>query len=259
MPNTPVRATAEGMPEVNRRRLLLGLAAASTAAATIRVSAAVNPAQTENPRLIELGDSLQALEAACLVARDKVHAIEAYWGPRWPKTPAALLGEGNEVDRDFQGYPIYQRGRPMIQQTYASPDDISWFLHRARRIVRGRTVDRRTILGGGRPEWEQELARLRRLQPIAKRHEARRARIMKQSGYKAAKTAREIAMRNLGDAVSEAVALPAGGMAGVMIKAQALAAWGRYADALWNMSYPGALTWASDMARSVLKVAEAQS
>jgi hypothetical protein len=82
---------------------------------------------------------------------------------------------------------------------------------------------------------------------------------MKQSGYKASKTAREIAMRNLGDAVSEAVALPAVGMAGVMIKAQALAAWGRYADALWNMSYPGALTWGSDMARSVLKVAEAQS
>ncbi|MCF6111303.1 hypothetical protein [Mesorhizobium muleiense] len=33
MPNTHVRAAAEGMPDVNRRRLLLGLAAASTAAA----------------------------------------------------------------------------------------------------------------------------------------------------------------------------------------------------------------------------------
>lgn len=33
MPNTHVRAAAEGMPDVNRRRLLLGLAAVSTAAA----------------------------------------------------------------------------------------------------------------------------------------------------------------------------------------------------------------------------------
>ncbi|MCF6112369.1 hypothetical protein [Mesorhizobium muleiense] len=32
MPNTTVRAAAEGMPDVNRRRLLLGLAAGSTAA-----------------------------------------------------------------------------------------------------------------------------------------------------------------------------------------------------------------------------------
>ncbi|RUV75894.1 MAG: hypothetical protein EOR30_17245 [Mesorhizobium sp.] len=32
MPNTTVRAAAEGMPDINRRRLLLGLAAGSTAA-----------------------------------------------------------------------------------------------------------------------------------------------------------------------------------------------------------------------------------
>lgn len=255
MPNTSVRAAAEGMPDINRRRLLLGLAAASTAAATINVAAAVNPASSESPRLIELGDSLHALEAACLKARDKVYAIEADWAPRWPKTPAALLGEGDEIDRDFKGYAINEPGSPLRHQRYASGRDIDWRVDNARRIVRGRTIDRRNIRGGGRAEWEQELARLRRLQPIAKRHDARRARIMKQSGYKAAKTAREIAMRNLGDLVSEAVSLPATGMAGVMIKAQALAAWGRFADALWNMSYPGALTWGSDFAGSVLRMA----
>ena len=257
MPNTTVRAAAEGMPEINRRRLLLGLAAASTAAASLSIPAATAP--LENPRLIELGDKLEALEAACLSARDKVYAIEAHWAPRWPKTPAALLGEGTEIDRDFQGYAIHERGRPMIHQTYGSTHDIGWRLENARRIVRGRTIDKRKIRGAGRAEWEQELARLRRLQPIAKLHEARRTRVMKQSGYKEAKKAREIAMRNLGDLVSEAVALPATGMAGVMIKAQVLAAWGRYADALWNMSYPGALTWGSDLARSVLGAAEMQS
>jgi hypothetical protein len=246
------------MPEINRRRLLLGFAAASTAAAGVSLPATA-AAPIENPRLIELGDKLETLESACLSARDKVHAIEAYWTPRWPKTPAALLDEGNEVDRDFQGYVIYEPDRPRIQQTYASPDDIDWRVDNARRIVRGRTIDKRKIRGAGRAEWEQELARLSRLRPIAKRHEARRARVMKQSGYKEAKKAREIAMRNLGDLVSEAVALPATGMAGVMIKAQALAAWGRHADALWNMSYPGALTWGSDLARSVLTVAELQS
>ncbi|MFD1987973.1 hypothetical protein ACFSOZ_36755 [Mesorhizobium newzealandense] len=195
------------------------------------------------------------MEAACLMARDKVYAIEAEWGPRWPKTPTALLGEGDEIDRDFQGYAINEPGKPLRHQKYALPRDIDWRVDNARRIVRGRTIDKRNIHGGGRAEWEQELAEVRRLLPIAKRHETRRARAMKQSGYKAAKTAREIAMRNLGDLVSEAVALPATGMAGVMVKAQALAAWGRYADALWNMSYPGALTWGSDFAGSFLRTA----
>lgn len=254
MPNTSVRAAAEGLPEINRR-LLLGLAAASTAAATLKVAAEINPASMENPRLIELGNALPALEAACLKARDRVYAIEAAWAPRWPKTPAALLGEGDEIDRDFRGYAINEPGTPLRHQKYARPSDIDWRVDNARRIVRGRTIDRRNIRGGGRADWEQELARLRQLQPIARRHEAHRARVMKQSGYKPAKVAREIAMRNLGDLVSEAVAIPATGMTGVMIKAQALAAWGRYADALWNMSYPGALTWGSDFARSVVQMA----
>ncbi|RWN56423.1 hypothetical protein [Mesorhizobium sp.] len=43
MPNTLVRAVAEGMPDVNRRRLLLGLAATSTVAA---VAAALASAST---------------------------------------------------------------------------------------------------------------------------------------------------------------------------------------------------------------------
>ncbi|SJM28995.1 hypothetical protein [Mesorhizobium delmotii] len=42
MPNTTVRATAEGMPDINRRRLLLGLAATSTAAAAAAALAAAS-------------------------------------------------------------------------------------------------------------------------------------------------------------------------------------------------------------------------
>ncbi|CAH2402368.1 hypothetical protein [Mesorhizobium escarrei] len=42
MPNTTVRAAAEGMPDVNRRRLLLGLAATSTAAAVAAALAAAS-------------------------------------------------------------------------------------------------------------------------------------------------------------------------------------------------------------------------
>ncbi|MBZ9981349.1 hypothetical protein LB521_09275 [Mesorhizobium sp. BR-1-1-8] len=45
MPNTAVRAAAEGMPALNRRRLLLGLAAASTAAAAITVAPGVHSAE----------------------------------------------------------------------------------------------------------------------------------------------------------------------------------------------------------------------
>ncbi|RWO39122.1 MAG: hypothetical protein EOS12_28635 [Mesorhizobium sp.] len=55
MPNHGVRAAAEGMPNVNRRNLLLGAAAISTAAAVVAVSPAAHAAPT----------SLEEAIAAC--------------------------------------------------------------------------------------------------------------------------------------------------------------------------------------------------
>jgi hypothetical protein len=69
MPNTPVREAAEGMPAINRRRLLLGLASASAVAAIVPIPKA-DAAPLENSELIRLGNELPALVVEC-------HAAEA--------------------------------------------------------------------------------------------------------------------------------------------------------------------------------------
>ncbi|RWO54166.1 hypothetical protein [Mesorhizobium sp.] len=65
MSNTTVRAAAEGMPEINRRRMLLGLAVASTAAATITVASAAGCAPVEHPdaELFRLEQEMEAAHA----------------------------------------------------------------------------------------------------------------------------------------------------------------------------------------------------
>ncbi|WP_192362817.1 hypothetical protein [Mesorhizobium mediterraneum] len=65
MPNTTVRAAAEGMPAINRRRMLLGLAAASTAAAAITVASAAGCAPAEHPdaELFRLEQEMEAAHA----------------------------------------------------------------------------------------------------------------------------------------------------------------------------------------------------
>ncbi|MGK6313698.1 hypothetical protein [Neorhizobium sp. DT-125] len=49
MPNTPVQAAAEGLPSIHRRRLLIGLAAASATTASLAVPDVAEPATIEDP------------------------------------------------------------------------------------------------------------------------------------------------------------------------------------------------------------------
>ncbi|WP_143748325.1 hypothetical protein [Mesorhizobium carmichaelinearum] len=70
MPNTTVRAAAEGMPDVNRRRLLLGLAAASTAAVALAVAPHAH-ATSDQP-----SSKLPGLEAAFYLEWNKLRAME---------------------------------------------------------------------------------------------------------------------------------------------------------------------------------------
>lgn len=66
MPNTAVRAAAEGLPAINRRKMLLGLAAASTAAAAVTVATPA-PAAVHDPLIDAIKafrDGLAAFSAA---------------------------------------------------------------------------------------------------------------------------------------------------------------------------------------------------
>ncbi|MBB6410828.1 hypothetical protein [Mesorhizobium sangaii] len=112
MPNTSVRAAAEGMPEINRRRLLLGLAAASTAAAITVAPDAHSAPLAENPTLVQLGNALPDVEARYVATRDTVTAIIKEWSARWPAAPKVLIESGfNKQDVTFAGHAIYSKNK----------------------------------------------------------------------------------------------------------------------------------------------------
>jgi hypothetical protein len=95
MPNTTVRAAAEGMPAINRRRILIGLAAASTAAAVTTAPAAhaaLAATPAENPELLRLeGEFAQAFSDLNDAKAGRLAAIARY---RSPHVPNVLVQTG---------------------------------------------------------------------------------------------------------------------------------------------------------------------
>ena len=71
------------IPALDRRRLLLGLAAASSAAALPSIAMAeTKVAATENPALVRLGDKLPLIKAEYLAAAEAEASIVAAWSAR---------------------------------------------------------------------------------------------------------------------------------------------------------------------------------
>ncbi|TPN58621.1 hypothetical protein FJ976_01540 [Mesorhizobium sp. B1-1-9] len=258
MPNT-VQAAAEGMPEVNRRRLLLGLAAASTAAAACTVAtAAHSAAPVENPELVRLGNTLAAIADEYRAARDARIAIIDKWSKVWPLAPDEIISDrqyGNgPIERDITGSGLYRKGAARCLVIYTC-DDLDWYLTRAKRILKGKTIDKRSV--GGLPDrdaWEDALDRYAAEYTAAAKYEAEKARILKASGYEAADRRKEAAATALINAIDGIMAQPETTMAGVMIKAQALAAWGLVTDwqRLLTLQAPA---WGPALGASVLRIA----
>ncbi|MBN9242133.1 MAG: hypothetical protein J0I98_05010 [Mesorhizobium sp.] len=95
MTNDATRANVEAMPAINRRRMLLGLAVASTAAATATISTEAKAATpTENPKLVALFDELPAVAAAFHEVNDVYRAEYKAWDAKTPWAPDELTVKG---------------------------------------------------------------------------------------------------------------------------------------------------------------------
>lgn len=257
MPNTNVPATAGGMPAINRRRMLLGLAAASTAAATV---AATVPAAalTENPELVRLGDMLPSVEADYASAIAGYRAVVKEWSPRWPELPEALVGRGDETARDFTGWGIQRvncYGEMRCVQI-ATVDSLQGRISWIQGILKSKTIDSRKIRGLTRPEWEAEMDESTALLKVARRYEQKCETVRRASGLAVSREHKNRSFTALADLIGETMGQQPVGMVGVMIQAQALGAWGRHGDAGHQMLTPGAITWGADLAASVLRLAE---
>ncbi|MBZ9888931.1 hypothetical protein LB559_13360 [Mesorhizobium sp. BR1-1-3] len=254
MQNTRVLAAAEGMPNLNRRRLLLGLAAASTAAAvgTVATHSGAKAAPAENPDLIAIGNRTPAIEQAYADAWAHEKEVIRVWAPKWPSAPAELTAKPSrhQPERDFFGA---HHGRHIH-----TSGDFEWRLHRASSALKSRSKSPSAWhTCSTREEWQAEFDKASRLLLIAKKYEAKTAHIEKASGYKPAWEARHAAAQALADHITAVLDQPDITLEGMLIKAEALAAWGRVSekDRIWA-AVDRKRNWHGQIAESVLRHAK---
>lgn len=241
----------------SRRRMLLGIAAASAAAA---VPAARAGASLENPELVRLAEELPAVEARYIAAREEREDIRRVWSSKWPLAPDEIAeprrwrGSGYHCERGLEGGALIREGEehPRYLTTAA---DLECQVERAGWVLKGKRLRRRNVAGMNRQEWETELAEAERLHAIAARYEAEIASIKKESNYESASKHAAATAEALEAHVSAIMTQPELSMDGLIIKAQALAAWGKV-EPLYRIPYRHGQDWHGQIAASILRHAQ---
>lgn len=265
MLNATVRAAATGLSSAlfDRRRMLLGLAAASTAAAA-PVALAGGKSPSENADLIQLGDLTEALANAEREAREEAALIYAEWDPKLPAAP-------EEIKFPFHGFDCrgnWERrldgaarhwgddAREGIRSVENAQQAAYWTQEYLARPCRSKTASgiarHEKWLGKLRVQLVQEKSVLK----LSKRYHAEFARVLKASGYEAARkrlTAAENALSQHVTAIMKHEALT---MAGVIIQAQAIEVTSQMPP--FVMALEGSRErWSTRLAASILRIAAA--
>lgn len=264
--NDTTRVTAEALPEINRRRLLLGLAAASTIAANPSTAAA---SIAENPKLVSLAAELPAVAAAYHAMKALYHATTEEWNDKTPWAPDELTEPGT-------AWPTYDGSDKQ-------PGDPEKVVLSGVFIREGEDHPRRIVVKG----WhvEQDIYAARRAKAKAKKAgrqaafkaaEADIARLKKLSAVVDAyeKEYREVNNAALAwhkaawkekDALHEALEMHIAAMMneeditveGLLIKAQALAEWDRVGSKHFDrIPYRHGQDWHGKIAASILRHAK---
>ena len=248
------------LPFLNRRRLLLGLAAASSAAALPVAALAATDAVpvTENAELLRLGDILPAVAAKYETALRHMQTAFTEWNPLLPRCPVELRqssGRNDEVERDLSGHGFSEDGHIL----YVTPaESFTWRREGCESALR-RKRPRHPLTATEIAGLNRELVEWRRLETLALDYEAERAKVIEASGYDAAKVDHRAALETFGDLVRSIMAQPAEGMAGVIVQAQALEAWGTVPllDQVLATVADKEGVWATRLAAAVLRIASA--
>lgn len=152
MTTTAVPAADLGLPNATRRRLLMGLAAASTAAAGGVAYAGTAP--EESAELLSMPAKVQAAVDEALRAEADKDAIFAEWDPRMPAPPAELQDfrgacgwtfwkhlDGRERQNPAQqGGPIPRRFTAVtLSGLEGRQKEIERFMRTSKRLAEGKT------------------------------------------------------------------------------------------------------------------------
>ncbi len=240
----------------NRRNVLLGLAAASTAAATVSEASVA-----ENPVLIELGDQLPALEAEYISARRAASQIYREAMKDWPLAPdeiirsreprASLYGE---IERTVAGGGLTRRGEENCFGVWKTENIESHIRVHEGDIARILKTRRQNRLG-----WHVDrLNEAREALPKARAYWKKCARIRKTCGYEAAYDRKHAAMDALRDHVNTIKCAEERTMMGVVIKAQALKAWSNVEQWYRGLNVKG-INWPTQMSAAIIRQAGAVS
>lgn len=240
------------------RRAMLAALAASTAAAAANAS----PGAAENPELVKLADQIEPTLSAYLDAEKQVKSIMAEWQPKAPEPPMVerpdgyndtivRFGEGARTYSDIAGKPIpIQRTpdwRQVVEFGTAEEFAASAASHRAEAKRRSRFKTQRGMKGELR--WaENEEAKI---EP-ARQYWTEFDRVVAQSGIDTAKAELEAKRTALHDLVGRIMHFEETTTEGLIIKAQALAAWHKV-DRFYVTLDPDAFAWAGAFNATVLR------
>lgn len=248
------------MSTINRRHMLLGLAAASTAAATV-VGAEAEASVTENPKLLKLAEELPAIVAAYHAAQNKAEKVARYWrGQVWAPDELTVPGIAHEIDNHNQpgrcertvigGY-LWRVGDKFPRRIVVEAWSVYADLLKAKRQLRkafkeGRLADCLVL--------EDEVGRLDKLYDVASTYERKHREVTAEA--KADYGKYWPVANDLRDALEKHVAAimdqPDRTMEGLVIKAQALAEWGRLKKP-HKLAFTYGQNWHGQIAASILR------
>lgn len=268
MPNSTVPAAAEGLPAINRRRMLLGLAAASTAAATVTVATAAAPA--ENPKLLALAAELPAVAAAYHAVNDEYLATYKDWDAKTPWAPDELTAIGTgwpyevpdqpgEPEKNALGGFLWRKGDDFPRRIVVKAWEIDSQIWEARR------EKRRAKKAGSIADFmvaETEIARLKKLYAVASAYEDQFREVKAQASawHKEAYPLKDARHEALEKHVAAIMDEPDFTMEGLIIKAMALAEWDKCGDRFGDkLAFRHGQNWHGQIAESILRHARAGS
>lgn len=241
------------MMKTNRRKMLLGLAAASTAAAS---GAAGKEAPKEADELLALADELSDTVAAYKDAESRVSRIAREWGPQWPVPDMRIVRYASDcrTHRDILGRGIqteWGKGGIMRVMDLGTPE---YFEKSARAHWKEYERKMQTKSQRGAKSERRWAERDEELIAPAREYWSEADRITAASGIEEAKAAQIEAMEALRQLVGRIVLYPEKTVTGLIIKAQAMQAWDAVDPFYWKVNLD-AQKWAEAMTATVLRQA----
>jgi len=241
-------------PNLLRRRLLIGLAAASTAAADGASPALADAPPAENPELLRLAGDLGGLYREYYDAWHVVDQIVRR--DPWPEPPVEIIKVVgfHGVERDVTGGARYLYRADVEERGIGTSGYFRSEAQDVREVLRKNTKSMQRAKQYGPAYWQAELQAAERALPLAEAYENACINARKTSGYEPARERLSMAVDALRDHVAAILACEERGMEGVVIKAQAIATWNRltFRDRAFETK---TFEWSGQFASSVLRIA----